>query len=197
MNSINDILLNAYGATVKNYKKGELIFVEGNIPRFYYQIAKGKVKVFCINADCKELTLGIFNPGESFGEPPLFLNYPYPSCAMATENCEIIRISKEKFLELLDKNSLMAHHFIRLFAARLYEKTINSQILHSRTPEEKIIMLFKKQKKDENSEIKQIIPFTRQQIANMTGLRVETVIRAINKLSKLNKLEIIDHKVYF
>jgi len=51
MNSINDILLNAYGATVKNYKKGELIFVEGNIPRFYYQIAKGKVKVFCINAE--------------------------------------------------------------------------------------------------------------------------------------------------
>lgn len=70
MNSINDILLNSYGATVKNYKKGELI--SRKYSELYYQIAKGKVKVFCINADCKELTLGIFNPGESFGEPPLF-----------------------------------------------------------------------------------------------------------------------------
>jgi CRP-like cAMP-binding protein len=40
------------------------------------------------------------------------------------------------------------------------------------------------------------IPYTRQQIADMTGLRVETVIRTVKQLQKEGKLEIIQHKIY-
>ena len=40
------------------------------------------------------------------------------------------------------------------------------------------------------------IPYTRQQIADMTGLRVETVIRTVKKLQREGKLEIRQHKIY-
>ncbi|MBK8604199.1 MAG: winged helix-turn-helix domain-containing protein [Saprospiraceae bacterium] len=40
-----------------------------------------------------------------------------------------------------------------------------------------------------------IVPYTRQQIANITGLRVETVIRTIIKLSGDNKLKIVNRKI--
>jgi CRP-like cAMP-binding protein len=40
------------------------------------------------------------------------------------------------------------------------------------------------------------IPYTRQQIADMTGLRVETVIRTVKQLQKEGKLEIMQHKIY-
>ncbi|WP_369791989.1 helix-turn-helix domain-containing protein [Sediminibacterium sp. C3] len=41
------------------------------------------------------------------------------------------------------------------------------------------------------------MPFTRQQLADFTGLRVETVIRTLSKLSERNKVKIIDHKLYY
>jgi len=40
------------------------------------------------------------------------------------------------------------------------------------------------------------VEITRQQIADLTGLRVETVIRAMKSLEKEGKIIIIDHKVY-
>jgi CRP-like cAMP-binding protein len=41
-----------------------------------------------------------------------------------------------------------------------------------------------------------LINFTRQQIGDLTGLRVETVIRAIKALEKKGELKIINRKVY-
>jgi len=40
------------------------------------------------------------------------------------------------------------------------------------------------------------VPFTRQQLADMTGLRVETVIRTVKQLQKEGKLEIKEHKIF-
>ena len=37
---------------------------------------------------------------------------------------------------------------------------------------------------------------TRQQIANMTGLRVETVIRTIRHLNEIGSLDIVNGKVF-
>ena len=44
---------------------------------------------------------------------------------------------------------------------------------------------------------KELIDFTRQEIANSTGLRVETVIRTLSKMHKKQIVEIINHKIYY
>ncbi len=54
----NDIMI-AWGAVSKKYRKNEIIFLEGDAPRYYYQILSGKVKMYNTN-DTKELTQGIF-----------------------------------------------------------------------------------------------------------------------------------------
>ena len=41
------------------------------------------------------------------------------------------------------------------------------------------------------------VPFTRQEIANMTGLRVETVIRSVKSLEEQGLLKIIDRKIIY
>lgn len=41
------------------------------------------------------------------------------------------------------------------------------------------------------------IPCTRQQIADMSGSRVETVIRTVKKLEKQGKLVLQGHKIVF
>ena len=40
-----------------------------------------------------------------------------------------------------------------------------------------------------------IVPFTRQQIANMSGLRVETVIRTVKKMESDGKLQLDGRKI--
>jgi CRP-like cAMP-binding protein len=41
------------------------------------------------------------------------------------------------------------------------------------------------------------IAFTRQEIANFTGLRVETVIRTLKKMEEENKVTIDHRKLYY
>ena len=40
-----------------------------------------------------------------------------------------------------------------------------------------------------------VVPYTRQQLADMSGLRVETVIRTIKKMEEDGKLKIIGRKI--
>jgi CRP/FNR family transcriptional regulator, cyclic AMP receptor protein len=40
-----------------------------------------------------------------------------------------------------------------------------------------------------------VVPFTRQQLADMSGLRVETVIRTIKKMEGDGKLKIVGRKI--
>jgi CRP-like cAMP-binding protein len=42
-----------------------------------------------------------------------------------------------------------------------------------------------------------IIPYTRQQLADMSGLRVETVIRTVKKMEKEGRLVLEGHKIKF
>ena len=98
----SDILL-TWGGVAKKYKKGEYIFHEGDHPVFYYQILDGNVKMFNTNSDGKEFTQAEFESGESFGEPPLFIDEAYPSTAIVTKDSVLLKLSKEKFFEILEE----------------------------------------------------------------------------------------------
>jgi len=67
-------LLEKHGALKKSFSKNEIIFEEGNLPMYYYQIISGEVKMSNYNDDGREFIQGIFYKEQSFGEPPLFLN---------------------------------------------------------------------------------------------------------------------------
>lgn len=40
------------------------------------------------------------------------------------------------------------------------------------------------------------VPFSRRQLANLTGLRIETVIRAVKKLESEQRLKILNRRIY-
>lgn len=193
----NDILL-TWGAVAKKYKKGEFIFYEGEVPHFYYQLIDGKVKIFNINEDGKEYTQGDFTKGESFGEPPIFVDEPYPSTAVTTEDSIILKITKEKYIELLDEYPNLQKKIIKQFARRIYDKSVTAREIINNAPETRVLSFLNSYKKRygyNNTEIK--IPYTRQEIANFTGLRVETVIRTLNKMKNENKVKIVNRKLIY
>jgi len=71
---INLDLLFSWGAIAKEYKKNDVIFCEDETAFFYYQIIEGSVRMFNSNDEGKEFTQGYFCNGQSFGEPPLFID---------------------------------------------------------------------------------------------------------------------------
>lgn len=192
-----DILI-TWGAVAKKFRKGDVIFHEGDHPRFYYQILDGTVKMFNTNLDGKEFTQSEFKTGRSFGEPPLFIDENYPSTAVACQDSVILKLPKEKFLEILDEYPVFQKKMITLFAKRIYSKSTTAREIINNTPETRIMGFLNDYKKKHNSENEKIeIPYTRQEIANYIGLRVETVIRTLAKMKTKNVVQIIERKLIY
>lgn len=192
-------LLEKYGAVKKHYDKASTVFEEGNLPTHYYQILSGEVKMNNYNDDGREFIQGFFYENQCFGEPPLFINRVYPASAVAVENTELICITKESFLELLTNNPTISLKIIENLAQRLYYKSVMAAEISSQEPEHRVLTLIDYAIADFNFTKEQhgyLINFTRQQIGDLTGLRVETVIRAIKSLEKKGALKIINRKVY-
>jgi CRP/FNR family transcriptional regulator len=189
-------LLFTWGAIAKEYKKNEIIFYEEDMASFYYQIIEGSIKMFNSNDEGKEFTQGYFTNGQSFGEPPLLIDEVYPASAIAFQDSKIIKLSKDKFLKILEEYPSIQKNLLKLMARRIHSKANTTKDIINQKPEFRIISFLNTHKKNEDN-TKELVLFTRQEIANFTGLRVETVIRALTKMSKTDKLEIINHKIYY
>ncbi len=195
-------ILITYGGVARKLAKGENVFEEGNSPRFFYQIIEGEIKIFSSNIEGKELAQAIYVEGESFGGPPLLLEKPYPSTAQATVSSVVMRISRENFIHILNDFPEISRALLYSFAERIYEKSAMAQVWVGHSPEEKIEQFLIKNKQKnvedgENEDDENLVLFTRQQIADFTGLRVETVIRTLKKMSESGKVKIINHKLYY
>jgi CRP/FNR family cyclic AMP-dependent transcriptional regulator len=192
-----DMLL-AWGASYKKVGQNEVIFMEGNCCNFYYQLVSGSVRWTNIDEEGKEFIQTIIEPGECFGELPLFDNGQYAATAIADKETVLLRLHKPTFLQLIRDNPDIHFAFTRLLAERVRFKfaLLKSVALHS--PERKIATLlkhFKKEHRNFCSDCSQL-KLTRQQIADMTGLRVETVIRSMRNMHDRGELRIDHGKVF-
>jgi len=195
---IDENILITWGAVVKKYNRNEIIIDEGSMALFYFQIKRGTVKMSNSNDDCKEFTQGVFHDGDSFGEPPLFVGESYPATAVAITDCTIIKLSKSTFFKILSEYPIIHNTFTILFARRVLMKSKLLRDIINHTPEERIISFLYAYKAKTNSINEKIhIPYTRQEIANFTGLRVETVIRTLKKLEESQRVNIKQRKLYF
>lgn len=196
MNIETDVLI-AYGASTRRIDKGEFIFREGGDPHYFYHLLEGEVKMISLSLDGKELIQGMCRTDECFGEPPLFVEKPYPSSAVALKNSVILRLSKEKLFVLLEDRPKIMLSVVKNLSGRIYKKAVTAKILSCSNPEEKIMSFLDNYKEEERLREASKIPYTRQQIADSTGLCVETVIRTLIKLGEENRVEIKKHKVYY
>jgi CRP-like cAMP-binding protein len=104
----------------------------------------------------------------------------------------------DKFFKIIDEYPKIERSFLYLLANKMILKTKKSIDNINQKPEFRIIAFLNncKLETNENAE-KMLIPYTRQEIANFTGLRVETVIREMSKMNEQKKIEIINHKIYY
>ncbi|MCB0454546.1 MAG: Crp/Fnr family transcriptional regulator [Aequorivita sp.] len=193
---ISGILLLKYGATIENADASEIIISEKKRADFYFQIKIGEVKMFNLNEQGKEFVQGIFYDGESFGEPPLLGDFKYPASAVAVKPTELYKLSKTRLFELLVDNPEVNLKFTKALAKRLYYKATILKEISVHPPEHRILALIDFLKNKYGTEELFQVELTRQQIADLTGQRVETVIRAIKQLEQEGELKLIKRKVF-
>lgn len=195
---VNIDLLLTYGANYKKVAKGEIIFSEGATAQFYHQLVEGKVRWVNIDDEGKEFIQQMIEPGECFGEMTMFDGDTYAATAIADEDSVIIRLHQATFHQLLKDHPSIVASFNRLLSQRLRYKFMLVKELASYSPGHRILALIRYMKENKMnfcSKCNKLL-LTRQQLANMTGLRVETVIRTIKDLEEKKFLTIQKGKVY-
>jgi len=186
------------GDTFRELNAGEVVFNQGSSAIFYHQLISGRVRWATLHANGKEVLHSIVEPGESFGDLPVFHEGPYTASAIADVPSKLIRLRIESFHEILEEFPDLQVQFTQLFAARLRYHFFLTQTLSTNSPEyilKTLLEYFNQEHKYICQECHRLL-LTRQQLANFTGLRVETVIRTIKNLQKNSQLEVIRGKVF-
>ncbi|WP_347216242.1 Crp/Fnr family transcriptional regulator [Chryseobacterium sp.] len=197
--NIDQHLLHSFGGEDKIYKKMEMIFKEGDHAQYYFQIVKGKVKLNNYNEDGKEFIHNILGKNQSFGDPLLFLDHAYPMNAASLEASEIIRLPKDSFIEMIKKNPDLSLQMNACFSQQVYYKLLMMQSMASQNPTLRLKGLLDYLKSYHDGDCTHCfsVEFTRQQIANLTGLRVETVIRTLKKMEQEGNIAFKDRKILY
>jgi CRP-like cAMP-binding protein len=197
--SIREDLLYAVGATEEHYSAGDYIFRESTMPQFYYQVLMGEVKLNNYMDDGKEFIQNILRREESFGTSMLFIHKVYPVNAVAISKCIIIKLRKESFFKLLEDQPHLYLEVFKSLSERLYKKFVLMRKIscHNASERLKEVMQLMKQEQDNQSPFSFEVPLTRQQLASLTGLCIETTIRTIKKMEREKILRIKDRKILY
>jgi CRP/FNR family transcriptional regulator, cyclic AMP receptor protein len=192
-------ILTSYKARLTIIRKEQLLFGEGDKATDFFQVEEGRVRMYILNREGQEFTQGVFQAGESFGEPALLGEFPYPSSAIAIADSKVWRLPKLDFLQLLKENFDLHLKLDFVLCHRLQYKSMILTEISAHSPEHRLttIMNYLKSKMEIPKNGKALIPYTRQQLADMTGLRVETVIRTIKKMEKNSQLTLEGRKIKF
>lgn len=196
---IKEEILHSVGAITRHYQPGEIIFNEGEIPKYYYQIVKGNAKLNNYSDEGKEIIQTLLEEGQSIGESLLFLDKVYPVNAVSITKCSVLRLPKTIFLDLIKLYPEISFNMNKTLSQKLYFKLIMAQNLSSQNPTAKLMVLmdYLKSFQENQSLYSFLIPLTRQQMANLTGLCVETAIRTIKLMERDKILKIKDRKILY
>lgn len=195
-------ILKQYNAQQIHLKKGQVLFNEGAKALFFFQVQMGSVKMVSYSDEGQEFIQGVFGDGESFGEPPLLGDFEYPSAAQALKNTSLWRLPKDRFLDLLRENFEVHLTLDKILCNRLKYKNLVLSEISFHDPAHRLSTLFTHLKDSLLSKKNAVVnrhvelPFTRQQLADMSGMRVETAIRTIKRMEEEGKVFIKEGKIH-
>ncbi len=192
---VPDSLLKKFGAKIITLKKGDVVIEQGESATYFYIVRMGKIKMLNYNEDGREFVQGYFGEGSSFGEPPFFNHVPYPASAIAVTDSEVWKCPYTQFINLLQENFEVHLKLTQVLSGRLIYKSIMLSEIAVEDAEHRLTTLIEYMSMNDtngNHAEEYRVQFTRQQLADMTGLRVETVIRTIKSMEQNHILSLSD-----
>jgi CRP/FNR family transcriptional regulator, polysaccharide utilization system transcription regulator len=182
---------------VRNYKRKENIFYEGEFPNNLFFIVKGKVKCWRMNEDGKELIIDLYKQGEFIGYIPLLSDAPYSETATALEETEVAMIPKDEFLELFNRDKDVSYRFIKMLANNVHEKeekllSLAYSSVRARVAE---ALLHLRQRYKEVGKESFSINISRDDLAGMVGTATESLIRTLSEFKGEHLVEVSGREI--
>ncbi len=164
----------------KEVKKRETIFLEGSRGGLFYQLVSGKVQLYRLSEQGREVAIKVVQPGEVFGEVVLFERDRYPVCASALTDCELIAIPSIEFACLLE-NQEFRNDFISMLMKKQRYLTDRIMYLTSSDAENRFFsFLIEHYGVSEEYEI----GMSKRDISTAIGVTPETLSRLLNRLTQ-------------
>ena len=95
-------------ASIGNYKKGKLLFLEAELPNRLYVILEGWVRLYKGNSSGDETIVQMLTSGDMIAESAVFLNAPFPISAQVAKNAQILSLPAPIIRENIKTNNDLA-----------------------------------------------------------------------------------------
>ena len=174
----------------KKFKKGQLIFSEGDEGVGFYLVISGRVKVYKLSPEGKEQIMHIFGPGQPFAEVPVFEGSRYPANAEAMERCKLFFFPKKAFISLIQENPSLSINMLASLSQRLkqFSNLIESLSLKEVPGRLASYLLYLS---DRNGSIDEFqLDIAKSQLASLLGTIPETLSRIFAKMDSKKLVEI-------
>lgn len=177
----------------KSFKKGDNIFLEGDVSDRLYIVNSGSIKAYRYTKEGKEQILYVMSSGDSIGELNLLKKSRYKYSASALADTDICIISKDNFDGLLQKYPEITLRILEGLHDRMDNLEDLVQNLSTKDVEARIADLLLHFIKDFGVETKDGIevdmPLSREEMGNFIGTTRETISR---KLASMQEEGIIE-----
>lgn len=166
----------------KEYKKGQLVFSEGDEGVGFYLVISGRVKVYKLSPEGKEQIMHIFGPGQPFAEVPVFEGSRYPANAETMDNCKLFFFPKKGFVSLILENPSLAMNMLASLSQRLkqFSNLIETLSLKEVPGRLASYLLYLSDKNGSIDEFK--LDIAKSQLASLLGTIPETLSRIFTKM---------------
>jgi CRP-like cAMP-binding protein len=176
----------------RNYLKNSMIILEEEYGDLVFVVKTGTIKITRVNDEGKEVILALLGPGEMFGELAILDGEARSANALAQENCELLAINKEDFLDILKNHPTVSYSVMCELAKRLRKSDQQIEALSLSDAEHRIGVSLLNLAEDMGVIRKgkvtiQNLPY-QQDIANMAGTSRETVSRVLKILENKNMI---------
>jgi CRP-like cAMP-binding protein len=180
---------------VVKYPKKQLLYQEGNRPRFVYHVISGKLKSTKMHEDGKEYIQELFGEGDFIGHLAVIEEKNFDDTVVVLENAEILQIPKEDFMQMMNAEPAVLQKFVRLMTKNIREKEerlLNLAYSSLRKRVAKALLdIDSKYNKDGNAQI----DISRDDIAHYVGTATESLIRTLSDFKQEKLIDITDGKI--
>ncbi len=173
----------------QSFKRGELLFLEGNLCERIFIVRSGHIKIFRLSSSGKEQILEVLGPGDTCACNPGAEHWSCSSSGQALTDCCVWILSRFNYVQIIRNNSRLAHTLNHIFADRLCRFSTLIESVSLDDPRRRLIKFILSMMDNEGwrCEKEDCFCFTmiQDEIARRLGLGRVTVARHLGQLKKL------------
>jgi CRP/FNR family cyclic AMP-dependent transcriptional regulator len=179
------------GRGIVKYRKGEVVFSQGDAADAVFYIQKGKVKVIVVSEQGKEAVVAMLGPDDFFGEGCLAGQSRRVAAVSAMADAVIVRLEKAAIVRAIHEEPAFAELFIAHLLARTIrvEADLVDQLFNSSEKRLARLLLLLANFGKEGKPEPVIAKVSQETLAEMIGTTRSRVSFFMNKFRKLGFID--------